>query len=140
MNETVISYELEVMTWAFRLAGLMMVGLVGANFVGAKRLGYAPSLVGASKIVRQIFYVHCGYIVMLIAGLAILCLGWPEWLLVGDLARVLCGFFAVFWISRVLVQLFYYDAELRAQERFWDVFFLLVFGVLGLIFVGGVLR
>ena len=67
----------------FRIAGLMCVGLIAANFVGAKRLGYAASLVQAETIVRQIFYVHCGYIVMIITGLAVLCLGWPELLLCG---------------------------------------------------------
>lgn len=130
----------ELMPWAFRAAGLIMMGLVVANFVGAKRLGYASGLVGATTIVRQIFYVHCGYIVLLISGLSLLCLAWPELLLAGELARLLCGFFAIFWLSRVLVQLFYYDPELRAKERFWDVFFLIVFGLLGLIFLGGTLR
>ncbi|MDB4567009.1 hypothetical protein N9Z78_03320 [Akkermansiaceae bacterium] len=38
-----------------RLAGLICVGLVVANFVAAPRLGYAGSLAGAEKLVRQIF-------------------------------------------------------------------------------------
>ncbi len=124
----------ETMLVIFRLAGLMCVGLIVANFVAAPRLGYARSLVQAETIVRQIFYVHCGYIVFLITGLAVICLGWPQLLLEDGMGRVVSGFFTVFWGSRVVVQLTYYDRELRSQERFWDVFFLIVFFTLAAIF------
>ncbi len=110
-----------------RLAGLMMVGLVVANFVAAKRFRYADNLEASDTIVRQIFYVHCGYIILIIAGLATLCLGWPELLLEEGMGRVLSSFFALFWGSRVAVQMTYYDSELRRDERFWDFFFLAVF-------------
>ncbi|MGC6464369.1 MAG: hypothetical protein ACON5N_02185 [Akkermansiaceae bacterium] len=122
-----------------RLAGLICIGLVVANFVAAPRLGYARSLAGAETVVRQIFYVHCGYIVFLIAALAALCLGWPELLLEDGMGKVVSGFFAIFWGSRVIVQLTYYDRELRRKERFWDVFFLCVFFTLTAIFAAATL-
>ncbi len=124
----------EILIWLLRSVGLVCGGLVVANFVGAKRLGYARSLVGAEKLVRQIFYVHCGYIVGLITALGVLCLGWPGLFLEDGMGRVVSGFFAVFWGSRVVVQLTYYEKEYRARERFWDVFFLGVFGYLALVF------
>jgi hypothetical protein len=117
----------EVIIWLLRLAGLMCTGLIVANFVAAPRLGYARNLAGSENLVRQIFYVHCAYIVFLIASLAALCLGWPELLLADGMGRVVSGFFAVFWGSRVVVQLTYYDKIERRKESFWDVFFLLVF-------------
>ncbi|MDB4554477.1 hypothetical protein N9Z94_01680 [Akkermansiaceae bacterium] len=123
----------------FRIAGLMCLGLIVANFIGAKRLGYAASLVQAEMIVRQIFYVHCGYIVMIITGLAILCLGWPELLLADGMGRVVSGFFGIFWGTRVVLQLTYYDKKLRAKERGWDLFFLGVFLALAIIFILGAL-
>ena len=123
-----------VMLLLLRIAGLICVGLIAANFVAAPRLGYARSLVQAETIVRQIFYVHCGYIVFLITGLAVLCLGWPQLLLQEGMGRVVSGFFAVFWGSRAIVQLTYYDRVLRGQERFWDVFFPIVFFTLAAIF------
>jgi hypothetical protein len=122
------------MIWLLRLAGLICSGLVVANFVAAPRLGYARNLAGSEKLVRQIFYVHCGYIVFLITALAGLCLGWPALLLEDRMGGVVCGFFAVFWASRVVVQLTYYDREYRRRERFWDVFFLVVFSTLAAIF------
>lgn len=126
--------KIELLESFLRLAGLISVGLVVANFVAPRRLGYARSLTGAETLVRQIFYVHCAYIVLLIAALAVLCLGWPGLLLEPGMGRVVSGFFTLFWGSRVVVQLTYYDPEHRARERFWDVFFLLVFSTLAAIF------
>lgn len=119
---------------ALRGAGLVLVGLVVANFVAPRRFGYARNLAGAEPFVRQVFHVHCAYIVAIIAALAVMCLGWPELLLANYTGRALCGFFAVFWTSRVVVQMTYYDRELRRRERPWDVFFLFVFLALGAVF------
>ena len=117
-----------------RGAGLMLCGLVVANFVAAKRWNYGENLAGTMPIVRQIFFVHCAYIVVIISALALLCLIWPHLLLEGSLARGFCGFWGLFWASRVVVQLWYYDKELRRRERLWDGFFLGVFVVLSAIF------
>jgi hypothetical protein len=125
------AHQLEL---GLRGAGLILTGLVVANFVAAKRFGYARNLAGADLMVRQIFHVHCAYIIAIIAALALLCLGWPQLLLEDRMGRVLCGFFGLFWGSRVVVQLTYYDHELRRKERGWDVFFLGVFGILTAVF------
>ncbi|MEO5716201.1 MAG: hypothetical protein ABIT37_22160 [Luteolibacter sp.] len=120
--------------FGLRGAGVILLGLVVANFFAAGRFGYARNLAGAEAMVRQIFYVHCAYIVAIIAALAVLCLGWPHLLLEGQMSRVLCGFFGIFWGSRVVVQLTYYDRELRRRDRGWDVVFLGVFAILSAVF------
>ncbi len=117
-----------------RGAGMILSGLVLANFVAAKRWKYAENLAGSEAMVRQVFYVHCGYIIAIIAALAVLCLGWPHLLIEDRMGRVLCGFFGLFWGSRVVVQLTYYDREVRRRDRGWDVFFLGVFAVLSAVF------
>lgn len=119
---------------ALRIAGLMLTGLVVANFVAAKRWDYSGNLTGTITIVRQIFHVHCAYIIAIITALALLCLGWPELLMEKGMGRAVSGFFAVFWLSRVIVQLTYYDRLLRSDNRCWDVFFLAVFLTLAMIF------
>lgn len=119
---------------ALRVAGLMLVGLAVANFVAAKRWNYGESLAGAEVIVRQVFYVHCAYIVSIIVALAILCLGWPGLLMESGMGRVLSGFFGVFWGSRVLVQMTYYDKETRRRDRGWDIFFFGIFTYLSGVF------
>ena len=122
------------MLFALRFAGLILSGLVLANFVAAKRFDYARNLAGAELLVRQVFYVHGAYMVAILAALALLCLGWPRLLLADGMGRVLCGFFGVFWASRVVVQLTYYDRSRRRQDRAWDLFFLGVFTALAAIF------
>lgn len=124
----------QVLETALRIAGLMMTGLVLANFVAAKRWRYQENLAGCDVMVRQVFHVHCAYIIAIIGALAVLCLGWPQLLLADGMGRVLSGFFGVFWASRVVVQLAYYDSETRRRDRAWDVFFLGVFGIMSTIF------
>jgi hypothetical protein len=119
---------------ALRIAGLMLTGLIVANYVAAKRWNYSGNLMGTMTIIRQIFHVHSAYVVTIITGLALLCLGWPLLLMEKGMGQVVSAFFAVFWLSRVIVQLTYYDRELRAQNRGWDVFFLAVFLTLSVIF------
>ncbi|MCW1922207.1 hypothetical protein OKA05_06560 [Luteolibacter arcticus] len=119
---------------ALRLTGLMMTGLVAANFVAARRWRYRENLVNCEVMVRQVFHVHCGYIIMIIGALAVLCLGWPGLLLADGMGRVLSGFFGIFWASRVVVQLAYYDPETRSRDRGWDLFFLGVFVVMSTVF------
>lgn len=128
--------NIDILNLALRLAGCILLGLVAANFVATKRLQYAENLAAADLLVRQIFHVHCAYIVAIIAALAALCLFWPSYLLEGSgLSRAVCGFFGLFWFSRVIVQLTYYDPAARSEDRAWDVFFLAVFLGLSSIFI-----
>ena len=50
------------------------------------------------------------------------------------LGRALSGFLAVFWGLRLLVQLFYYDPNLRRANRLADMVFILCFVYLASIF------
>ncbi len=131
LQKTMNTFILEI---GLRIAGLILTGLVVANFVAAKRWDYARNLAGSQVIVRQVFYVHCAYIIAIIAALAVLCLGWPSLLLEGGMARIVCIFFGLFWGSRVVVQFTYYDKETRRRDRGWDLFFFGVFLTLALIF------
>ncbi len=119
---------------ALRIAGLILTGLVVANFVAPQRFNYSANLASASVFVRQVFYVHAAYLISILGGLAILCLGWPELLINDRMGKVLSAFFALFWFSRVIVQLTYYDPTIRRENRYWDLFFLGVFLTLGGIF------
>ncbi len=120
--------------FGLRGAGLMLVCLVVANFFAAKRWRYEENLAGAEPMVRQIFHVHCAYILSIMAALALLCLGWPQLLMDGRMGRVLCGFFGLFWGSRVWVQLAYYDRQTRRENRGWDILFISVFAALSAVF------
>ena len=118
-----------------RLAGLAHLALIPVNCIAPRKLRYAESLAGATPVVRNIFYVHAGYIVFVLAGLGALCLGAAEFLGSGaPLARWTCGYLAAFWGIRVLVQLFYYDKDERRRNRVFDLAFLALFASLALVF------
>jgi hypothetical protein len=50
------------------------------------------------------------------------------------LGLALAGFLALFWGSRVVLQLFYYDRELRRANRLFDMLFLVGDGYLAVTF------
>ena len=75
------------------------------------------------------------YIMLVQVGFALLCFFFAGDLASGrPLGQALAGFFAVFWGSRVLLQLFYYDRELRRANRLFDFLFLAADGYLAAVF------
>ena len=118
-----------------QVAGAVQLAIGLANLPLASRLQYRKNLEGASAIVREVFYVHAAYIVLVVLGFATLSLLFPTDLAGGQpLGRFLSGFLAIFWLLRVPIQLFYYPTEIRRQNRLADVVFTLAFAFLAIIF------
>lgn len=124
-----------------QIAGAVQLAIGLANLPLASRLQYRKNLAGASEIVRQVFYVHAAYIVLVVLGFAALSLLFPTELVSGrPLGRFLSTFLAIFWLLRVPIQLFYYPDEIRRQNRLADVIFIVAFAFLALIFGLAALR
>jgi hypothetical protein len=124
-----------------QVAGAVQLAIGLANLPLASRLQYRKNLAGASEIVRQVFYVHAAYIVLVVFGFAALSLLFPTELASGrPLGRFLSTFLAIFWLLRVPIQLFYYPNEIRRQNRLADVVFIVAFTFLALIFGLAALR
>ena len=122
------------------IAGALHLLLVVANLFAPRRLGYAEGLAGAPPIVRQIFHVHAAYIVLVLLGFAALCFFFAPELAGGQgLGRFMSAFLAVFWLPRPIVQVLYYDADLRRRHRLLDVGFLVLFGYLAAVFTAAAL-
>lgn len=118
--------------WA---AGVLHVVILGANFVLPKKLDCRENLARVSPMIRTVFIVHWGYIVIVLGIFASLCFWFaPELAGASRLGRFLSAFIALFWLARVPIQLFFYDPEVRRQNRFGDVIFLLAFSYLGIVF------
>jgi hypothetical protein len=124
-----------------RVAGIVHLVLVVANFAAPRWLDYDRGLAGASLIVRQVFRVHAAYIVLVLASFAALCLLFADELAGGTgLGRFMSVFLAIFWLPRPFVQLLYYDRGLRRRYRLLDLGFLLLFGYLAAVFTAAALR
>jgi hypothetical protein len=94
----------------------------------------AGEVAAVPRFVRRIFYVHWVYIVIVL-GIAALCFGFaPELAGASGLGRFLSGFIAGFWLLRIGLQIFYYDREIRHENRRLDMLYVGALIVLVVIF------
>lgn len=106
-------------------AGFVHSGVVAANVPLPGRLRVRERLAGVPLFVRQIFYVHWLYIVIVVGMFAALCFGFARELAGGSgLGRFLSGFLCAFWALRIALQVFYYDREVRRENRLLDLMYL----------------
>lgn len=126
------------MTRFLQLAGLVQILIAAANVPAKRMLAFEADLVKLTPIVRQVHRVQHAYIVAVLLFFAGLCLLRPQETAADAL---LCGFLALFWGSRILIQRLYYDPEVKRRHRAADVFFTLCFAYLAAVFgaaaVGG---
>src|SRR6266446_1161172 len=98
------------------VAGIIQWVIAAANLFIPEKLRYAENITKLSPIVRQVFVVHAMYIVGVLVGLGALCLWYAPTLASGEgLGRFLAVFLAIFWVPRIFVQLFYYDADVKRR-------------------------
>jgi hypothetical protein len=122
-------------------AGVVHVGIVAANIPLPGRLRVRERLAGVPPFVRQIFYVHWVYIVIVLGMFAALCFRFAADLAgASTLGRFLSGFMAGFWLLRIVLQIFYYDREVRRENRRLDWMYLGALVVLVVIFGMAALR
>jgi hypothetical protein len=88
------------------------------------RLEVRERLAGVPRFLRQIFYAHSIYIVIVLGLFAALCFGFAAELVgTSSLGRFLSGFIAGFWLLRIGLQVFYYDAEVRRENKVLDALY-----------------
>jgi|HubBroStandDraft_6_1064221.scaffolds.fasta_scaffold32047_2 hypothetical protein len=117
------------------LAGIVQLALVGANVSLPHFLRPSTELAPVSPMIRKMFYVHWIYIVFVLLIFSGLSLRFAGELASGHpLGRFISAAIALFWLARVPIQLFYYDAELRRANRLGDVACITAFTFLGLVY------
>ncbi len=123
------------------VAGCVHVGIVAANVALPGKLRVRERLAGVPTFVRQIFYVHWIYIVIVVGMFAALCFGFAAELAgASRLGRFLSAFMAAFWLLRIGLQIFYYDSEVRRENRGLDRLYVGSLVVLVVIFGMAVVR
>ena len=107
------------------LAGAIQAAIVLANFPLPTKLRVREGIAPLPCFLRQVFIVHWIYIVLTVALFSALCFLFPRELAGASLlGRFLSGFLALFWGLRIVLQLLYYDAAVRRQNRFLDLCYL----------------
>jgi hypothetical protein len=95
-----------------RIAGLLHFCILTASALTPRCLNWRQQLAPLHPFLRSMFWVYGGFIVLCIVSFGTLTLIHLHEMSAGlPLARSLCAFIAVFWLTRLLVQLFVFDAR-----------------------------
>ncbi len=109
------------MTLALHLktVGILLLALAFAHVFFPKRFAWKKEFSNVSLLNRQIFYVHCFFISLVLVLTGMLSLVYTSLLLRRDeLAKVVLGGLLVFWVARLFIQLFVYDRSLWKGHPF----------------------
>jgi hypothetical protein len=122
-----------------RLAGLGQIVLALGSLAVPNVLRWRAELAKVQPLIKQMFWVYAAYIFVINLSFGLLSLFDSQDLQNGSaMAMLITGFIALYWISRVLIQFFYFDrtnfpaggwhraAEVLLVAAF--VFFSLVYG------------
>lgn len=93
-------------------AGLLHFALLTASALTPGVLHWRSELRQLSPLSRHVIWVHGAFIVMVIVGFGMISLFNAPSLAGGSrLARSVCAFVSLFWLGRLLVQFFLFDAR-----------------------------
>ena len=98
--------------WLIRFGGVFHLSLLIAGALAMRVLAWRTELRRLCDLSRHMIWTHAAFVVMTIVAFGVISLFNAESLATGDrLARWFCGFVAVFWGSRLVVQFFVFDAR-----------------------------
>ena len=104
------------------LGGLLHFSILTASALVPRVLKWKTALSSLDTMPRRIFWVYGAFIVLMIVGFGTLSVLFAADLASGSpLARGVCGFIAIFWGMRLLVQFFVFDATPYLKSWFLKV-------------------
>jgi len=93
-------------------AGLAQIALVLGSLAIPRILKWKAELNKVQTLIKQMFWTYAAYILFINLSFGLLSVFAYEELSNGSfLASAICGFIAIYWISRVLIQFFYFDRK-----------------------------
>ena len=102
-----------------QIAGALQLILSVSHFAFIRRLGWREDLQRVSLFTRQVFWVHLGFLMLVLAGFGGLSLLYGDELLTrSPLSRAMLGGLTIFWAARWYCQLFVYRAALWRGNSF----------------------
>ena len=105
-----------------RFAGCVHFGILIASGLTPVGLKWRENLASLHPFLRRLFWVYGAFIALVIASFGVLTLLYADAMARGEgAARGLCGFIAVFWLVRLGVQLFVFDARPFLTNWFYRV-------------------
>ena len=112
----------ELLVPALYLGGIAHFGILIASAMVPGALDWKSHLAKLPNLLRQMFWVYGAFIVLMIVSFGLLTLFNAPMLAEGSLlARWICGIIAVFWLVRLLVGIFVFDAKPFLTNWFYTV-------------------
>lgn len=95
---------------ALFLAGIAQLALASGSLLIPGILKWKEELNKVNPLIKQMFWTYAAYIFVINLCFGVLSVFAIDELLNGSLISLLvCGFIAIYWISRVLIQFLYFD-------------------------------
>ncbi len=108
--------------FALWVAGAIQTGIVLVNAALPSKLRVREGTAAMPSFLRQVFIVHWIYIVLMVALFSALSFAFTRDLAgATTLGRFLSATIALFWLLRLLLQVFFYDPQLRRENRALDL-------------------
>jgi hypothetical protein len=121
------------------IAGIGQLALALSSLAIPRVLGWRQQMARLDPLTAQVFWIYAGYILGINLFFGALSTVAPGCLTDGTLlARTLCGFIALYWGVRLLIQVFAYRIT-RPKGRFHNVVhagFTVLFSYLALVYGG----
>jgi hypothetical protein len=100
------------------VVGVLMAALVVVNLFVPHRFHWRREMAHLSLLNRQIFQVHCIFILLILAMFAVLLLGYADALVEPTrLGRAVLAGLTIFWALRMLMQWFFYSPKVWRGNR-----------------------
>jgi hypothetical protein len=113
-----------------KAAGTLLLLLGFGHTLFGRFFKWEKELAGLSLLTRQIFLVHCFFIALTVVLIGACTLFYTNALLgSGTLSRVVLAAFVVFWLIRLVFQLFVYDSAIWRGRPFYTAMHI-VFSIL----------
>lgn len=102
-----------------RIIGILLLMLALLNVFVPRRFGWGAEIQRLTLFTRQVFVVHCFFIILTLAMMGLLSLLFaPALLQRTPLTTAILGALAFFWLARLFIQFFYYSPALWRGNRF----------------------
>ena len=102
-----------------KIVGTLLLLLAAAHLFFPRRFQWREEFAKVSLLNRQIFYVHCFFIVLILSMIGVLALFFTPLLMRRDeLSKIVLAGLLLFWGARLFIQIFVYDRALWKGHRF----------------------
>ena len=106
------------------IGGILHAATLLASYQVPREMDFKNELPKLSPLLQHWVWTAGGYIVLNIVAFAVFAIFLREELASGTvLARAFCGYIAIFWAIRLVIQLFVFDAKPYLRNRFLTIGF-----------------